>query len=101
MRPLEARMAHIEGTYEQVSQRLAGFELRFDAIDRRFEAIDRRFEAIDHRFDAVDRRFDLMDRKIETFRSEVLDKLDGRFMWTIGVVLGTWITTILAVIFRH
>jgi hypothetical protein len=59
-------MSHLEGAYEQVNQRLAGFDLRFDAIDRRFDAIDR--------------------------------KIDERFMWTIGIVLTCWFTTMLGII---
>lgn len=76
MSPLESRMSHLEGAYEQTAQRLAAIDLRFDAIDRRF--------------DAVDRRFDSLDRKI-----------DERFMWTIGVVIATWLTTIVAIVVHH
>jgi hypothetical protein len=81
--PLEVRMAHLEGAYEQTSQRLAAIDLRFDGVDRRFDAIDRRFDAFDRRFNALDR------------------KIDERFLWTIGVVLSTWLTTMLAILFRH
>jgi hypothetical protein len=76
MSPLEVRMAHLEGAYEQTSQRLAAIDLRFDAIDRRFDAVDRRFNALDR-------------------------KIDERFLWTIGAVLSTWLTTILAIFFHH
>lgn len=55
-------MAHLEGAYEQTSQRLAAIDLRFDAIDR---------------------------------------KIDERFMWAIGIVLGTWSTTIIAILVHH
>jgi tetrahydromethanopterin S-methyltransferase subunit G len=77
-------MSHLEGAYEQVNQRLAGFDLRFDAIDRRF--------------DAVDRRFDAVDRKLESLRSNIVDRLDQRFMWTVGLMLTCWFTTILGLI---
>lgn len=76
-------MAHLEGAYEQTSQRLAAIDLRFDAVDRRFDSIDRRF-------DAVDRKFAVLEERV-----------DQRFWWTIGVVLSTWLTTILAIFLHH
>jgi len=73
-------MAHLEGAYDQVNRRLAGFDLRFDAVDRKIESL----------------RSDL---------AEKIDSLDGRvdqrFMWTIGVVLSTWLATILAIFFHR
>lgn len=56
--PMEARIAHLEGTFAQVSERL-------NSIDRR------------------------------------LDGFDQRFNWLIGIVVGTWITTILTIIFHR
>jgi len=85
--PLEARMSHLEGAYEQVGQRLAAIDLRFDGVDRRFDAIDRHFGAV--------------DQKIELLRSSLLDKIDQRFMWTIGVILSTWLATFLAIFFHR
>jgi len=34
--PLEARMAHIEGAFEQISERLGSIDRRLDAMDSRF-----------------------------------------------------------------
>ncbi len=52
--PLEIRMAHLEGAYEQVSQRLNGIDLRLNAIDSRLAALEIR---IDQRFAAMDQKF--------------------------------------------
>lgn len=45
--PLEARMAHVEGAFNQVDRRLDGLERRFDSFEYltalRFDQIDRRF----------------------------------------------------------
>jgi hypothetical protein len=60
--PLEIRMAHLEGAYEQVSHRLNGIDLRLNAIDSRLAAFETR----------MDRRFAAMDQK---------------FLWVIGLVL--------------
>jgi len=63
-------MAHIEGTFDQINERLGSIDRRFDSVDTRFESIDRRFESIDRRFDQVDRRFN----------------------WVIGTIVGMWLT---------
>ena len=70
--PLEARIAHVEGAFDQVNERL-------NSIDRRLEGFDRRFEGIDRRFESVDRRFN----------------------WLAGIVVATWVTTILTILFHH
>ncbi|MGH7716010.1 MAG: hypothetical protein ACREML_08445 [Vulcanimicrobiaceae bacterium] len=59
--PLDARMARIEGA--------------FDQIDKRLESIDRR----------IDRLADLFE---------------SRFTWLTGIVVGTWITTVLTILFH-
>ena len=79
-------MDHLESVFGQANERLAGLERCFDGMDRHFDAIDRRFDAIDRRFDGVDRR---------------LDGIDRRFTWLIGIVLGTWVITILTLLFHR
>lgn len=91
MKPLELRMAHLEGTYEQVNERLASIESRFPAIDLRFSALDRKLDDL-HR--ALDTK---IDAKIDGLNA----KIDHRFTWTVGIILGTWITTISALLFHH
>ena len=49
--PLEIRMAHLEGAYEQINERLRSIEGR---LETRFDGLDRR---IDARFDALDTKF--------------------------------------------
>jgi len=73
-------MAHLEGAYEQVSQRLTTIDLRLDGLDRK---IDLRFDSLDKKIDAVDA------------------KHDQRFMWTVGIIVSTWLTTIASIYFHH
>jgi hypothetical protein len=40
---LEARIAHLEGGFDQVNERLASIDRRLDTMDTRFNAIDARF----------------------------------------------------------
>jgi tetrahydromethanopterin S-methyltransferase subunit G len=63
--PLEARIAHVEGAFEQVNERLGSIERRLDAIDARFNHVDARFNGLT------------------------------------GIVVGTWATTILTILFHH
>lgn len=55
-------MAHLEGAYEQISDRLNGIDQRLNGIDSRLAAFETR----------VDQRFAAMDQK---------------FLWVIGLVL--------------
>ena len=66
--PLDARIAHVEGAFDQVNERFSIDE--YDGFDRRFEGIDRRFESVDR-----------------------------RFKWLTGIVVATWATTILTILF--
>jgi len=41
--PLEARIAHVEGAFDQVNERLGSIDRRLDSIDRRLDGVDARF----------------------------------------------------------
>jgi tetrahydromethanopterin S-methyltransferase subunit G len=84
---LEARMSHIDGAFEQVNDRLGGIERRLDSMEGRFEG---RFNSIEDRFEG---RFNSMDQRFA--------QIDQRFNWVIGTILGTWVTTILAILFHR
>ncbi len=71
--PFEIRMAHLEGAYEQLDKRLGDLTA----------TIDSRFAQVDVRFDGVDRKIDSLQWRMTS------------------LIVGTWITTILAVILRH
>ena len=58
-------MAHVEGAFGQVNERLGSIERRLDAIGARFNHVD------------------------------------SRFNWLSGIVVGTWATTILTILFHH
>lgn len=70
--PLEARMASLEGSYHQVSDRLS--------IDRRLGGFEQKIEA---RFNATDA------------------KVDG-LQWRItALILGSWITLMASILLHH
>ncbi len=93
--PLETRMARLEGAYDQISQRLTNIDPRFDTLDRKIDllrdTLDKKIDALDAK---VDQRFSALEQRIET-------KIDQRFMWTVGIVVTTWLTTIASIYLRH
>jgi len=85
--PLEIRIAHLEGAYEQIDKRLGDLTA---TIDGRFAQVDGRFVQIDGRFAQVESRLDGLDRKI-----------DGLQWRMTSLIVGTWMTAILAILFKH
>lgn len=73
----EPRMARLEGAYEQV--------------DRRLESIDRRLEALDWKIDG----------KIDSLREDLGRRIDGLGWRTTSLIVGTWITVMLAIFFHR
>lgn len=71
--PLDARLAHLEGAFLQVDRRL-------DSLER---TMDSRFNQIDSRFNQMESRF------------------ESRFNWLFGIVVTSWISTILTVLFHR
>lgn len=63
--------------------RIPHIEGAFDQVNERLSGIDRRLDSMEHRFD---QRF---------------GQIDQRFSWVIGTIIGTWITTIIALVFHR
>ncbi len=81
--PVDERMARLEGSYEQIRDRLNSIDARLTSIDARFAQIDLRFAQIDGRFAALEQKIDL------------------RFAWLLGIVVTSWVTTILTILFHR
>lgn len=73
---LEARMAHIEGAFEQINERLGNIERRFDVG----------FASVDARFNHIDTRFNWL-----------IGTMAGGFF----TLLAVQITTTLTILFHH
>jgi chaperonin cofactor prefoldin len=79
--PLDIRMAHLEGAYEQISDRLNGFDTRFATIESKIDDIrdtllnemNRRFERIDDRFERIDDRFERVDDQFAEMRKLIIN----------------------------
>lgn len=81
--PLETRMARLEGAYDQVNYRL---------------------DSLDGNLNALRHELSTLSAKVDAFSNRLDSKIDQRFMWTVGIVTSTWLTTIAAILplyFRH
>jgi hypothetical protein len=80
-------MARLEGAYEKVSQRLMNIDPRFDGVDRKIDLLR---EALDKKLDMIDAK---NDRRFNALEQHIDAKIDQRFMWTVGIIVTTWLTT--------
>lgn len=75
-KPMESRIAHLEGVIDQIGDRLNG----------------------------IDRRLDGLQSEVGNLRSELnarFGQMDQKFMWVIGINVTSWTTTMLAVLFHR
>ena len=85
--PLESRIAHIEGASVQIADRLNGIDSRLDSLDRNL-----RSEIAGVRGEIGDLRSEISAR---------FGQIDQKFMWVIGIIVTSWTTTMLALLFHH
>lgn len=48
---MDARMAHLEGAYDQINHRLGSMDGRLESLDQRFGQVDARFAQMDQKMD--------------------------------------------------
>jgi chromosome segregation ATPase len=126
-RPAEVLMGHLfdEGASE-VGTRLAGLDLRLDAMcdrmdtmdlrlvemgermdamlvlfEQRFDAMDRRFDGLDRRFDGLETRFDGLETRMESVE-ERLGRMEprlGKVEDRIHTLQNTMLTSFLVITF--
>ena len=75
--PLEVRMASLEGSYHQVSERLNGIDRRLDGFEQR-----------------VDARFQSLESKLDS-------RLDGLQWRMAALILGSWITLMASILLHR
>jgi uncharacterized protein YdcH (DUF465 family) len=99
--PWEPRLARLEGAYEQIDKRfgdlIANMDARFAQVDARFAQVDARFAQVDARFAQVDSRFAQIDARID----DLDHKIDGLSWRMTALIVGTWITTMIAILLHH
>jgi hypothetical protein len=60
--PLDSRLAHLEGAFDQIVDRL-------NSVDRRFDSVERRLDDLARRFDGL------------------VSRMDKQFMWLMGIMI--------------
>jgi hypothetical protein len=92
--PLDVRMAHLEGAFEQLDKRIGDLIV---SVDARFAQVDARFAQVDARFAQVDTRFAHLEARMDAL-AQKFDSLQWRMT---SLILVTWVTTMLAIFFKH
>jgi hypothetical protein len=63
-------MAHLEGAYEQISARLGSVDGRLGRVEDRLGRLE-----------------DKLDARVDTFRDELLARMDRQFYWILTLVV--------------
>ncbi len=87
---LEERTAKVEGILEQMDKRLDRVEVAIVDLKNEFKSDMGKLEtSLKSDISKVDNRIE----KLET-------KADSQFKWLVGIIIATWITAILTIIFK-
>lgn len=90
MPELEERMARIEGILEQVSDQLNHLEARIQALDNKLDSSIRELRGE-------------MSSGMGELRGEIRElraQMGMQFRWIVGLIMVTWITVMVAVLFK-
>jgi len=86
--PLEIRIAHLEGAYEQVTARLGSIEERIGSLDVKLEnRLGRVEDKLGRLDDRVGRLDDKIDIRIDSLRAELLLRMDRQFYWMLSLIV--------------
>ena len=87
--PLEVRIAHIEGGFEQIGHRLGALEQRMSNVERKIDDFkDSILATMEGRFGLIDQRFALVDERFA--------QMDQKFNWIFGLILVSIVTPLIA-----
>lgn len=75
--PIEVRMAHLEGAYEQISARLGAVEERLGRVEDKLSRLE----------DKIDGRFIRLEERSDGIRTELLSRMDRQFYWILTLVV--------------
>ena len=77
--PLEVRIAHLEGAYEQINHRLGALEERVANVERKIDGFkDTILATMENRFAQIDQRFNWM---LGLIVISIIIPLVERFAW--------------------
>ncbi|MEW6214060.1 MAG: hypothetical protein AB1478_02475 [Nitrospirota bacterium] len=98
---IEERVARLEGRIDEHSKFFESISVKLTLMD---DKGDRDREELEKR---IDRNREELEKKIDTARRDLeqkmerLDrKMDTNFRWIVGIQITTWITVLLAILFK-
>ena len=94
--PWGPRLAQLETRYEHVDKSLDDIRVALRALDAKIDGFNGRFDGVNSQFDGVNSRFDGVNSRIDNLRTAI----DAKIQNLLYVVLGTWVTIILALFFH-
>ena len=71
---------------------------RISRLEGIVEAILDRLNSIDSRIGALDSRVTALESRMDTRLTALESRIDTRFNWMFGLIVTTWITTMIALI---
>lgn len=81
----------------EIEERVARLEGRIDEHSKFFESISVKLTLLD---DKGDRNRETLEDKIDRNRVELEKKIETNFRWIVGIQITTWITVLLAILFK-
>lgn len=93
--PWEPRVSRLEGAFEQIADRLNSMDGRIERLEAK---IDTKIDALRG---AVEGRFERLEAKVDGRFAQTDRKIDNGQWRLTALILGTWATTILTVLFHR
>ena len=91
-------ISYLREDIQDLRQELRGLDAKLEA---RTAALDAKIDGLDLRLNA---KIEGLDTRLSTRIDQVYTRLDAKidtkFYWTLGTILLTWVSTILAVLFK-
>ncbi len=111
---IDTRMAHLEGAYHQIGLRLGGIEAGLDRLDTKLDSkigglrdsVSTKLDSkIDGLRDSLSKRIDGLGDGLHARMDHLRDSQDRRIdglQWRLSaLIIGTWMTTILAIVLHR
>ncbi len=114
---IEKRIISLENKLDdRIDSLRAELGSRIDAVDRklgsRIDAVDRKLDSkidsVNSKIDSVNSKIDSVNSRIDSVRAGLDAKIDSvraelsrNFRWIVGIQITTWITILLAILFKR
>ncbi len=98
---LEERIARLEGRVDEHSRFFESISVKLTLLEERIDRSTARLEERDDQNrQRLEEKIELNRKEIELLRKELEGKMETWFRWIVGIQLTTWITVLLAILFK-